>query len=149
MLSLRKTLLLGLACAIPARMHAQRGDTIAARELAPGVAYRQFTDTRGPWSMYLVRVDLRRANLEIRDSRAADQLKGRERVSDMVRRINTTGVRVLAAVNGDFFDLKSGENENNQVIAGEWWKGLRSPTRRTTRMTTPMFSSGWMLRDGR
>ena len=125
MLSLRKTLLLGLACAIPARMHAQRGDTIAARELAPGVAYRQFTDTRGPWSMYLVRVDLRRANLEIRDSRAADRLKGRERVSDMVRRINTTGVRVLAAVNGDFFDLKSGENENNQVIAGEWWKGLK------------------------
>jgi hypothetical protein len=34
-------------------------------------------------------------------------------------------VRVLAAVNGDFFELKSGENENNQVIAGEWWKGLK------------------------
>jgi hypothetical protein len=103
----------------------QAGDTIAARELAPGVAYRQFTDTRGPWSMHLVRVDLRRANLEIRGVRAADQLKGRERVSDMVRRTNTPGVRVLAAVNGDFFDLKSGENENNQVIAGEWWKGLK------------------------
>jgi hypothetical protein len=28
-------------------------------------------------------------------------------------------------VNADFFDLKSGENENNQVIAGEWWKGLK------------------------
>jgi hypothetical protein len=32
---------------------------------------------------------------------------------------------VLAAVNADFFDLESGENENNQVIAGEWWKGLK------------------------
>ena len=125
MLSLPKTLILGLACAVPAAVRAQRGDTVAARDLAPGMAYRQFTDTRGPWSVYLVRVDVRRANLEIRESRAADQLKGRERVSDMVRRINTTGVRVLAAVNGDFFDLKSGENENNQVIAGEWWKGLK------------------------
>jgi hypothetical protein len=28
-------------------------------------------------------------------------------------------------VNGDFFDLKTGENENDQVIAGEWWKGLK------------------------
>jgi len=43
----------------------------------------------------------------------------------MVRRANATGARVLAAVNGDFFELKSGENENNQVIAGEWWKGLK------------------------
>jgi hypothetical protein len=114
-----------LAVTFPAAMHAQAGDTTAARELAPGVAYRQFTDTRGPWAMYLVRVDLRRADLEIRNARAVDQLRGRERITDMVRRINTTGVRVLAAVNGDFFDLKSGENENNQVIAGEWWKGLK------------------------
>jgi hypothetical protein len=106
-------------------MHAQRGDTIVARELAPGVSYRQFTDARGPWAMNLVRVNLRHRGLEIRSARAADQLKGRERVTDMVRRLHTTGVRVLAAVNGDFFELKSGENENNQVIAGEWWKGLK------------------------
>jgi hypothetical protein len=43
----------------------------------------------------------------------------------MVRRATAAGVQVLAAVNADFFDLKSGENENNQVIAGEWWKGLK------------------------
>ena len=75
--------------------------------------------------MNLVRVNLRRRGLEIRSARALDQLKGRERVTDIVRRVNATGVRVLAAVNGDFFELKSGENENNQVIAGEWWKGLK------------------------
>lgn len=75
--------------------------------------------------MNLVRVDLRRADIEIRGARALDQLKGRERVTDMVRRANAAGVRVVAAVNADFFELKSGENENNQVIAGEWWKGLK------------------------
>ena len=116
-------MLLVEACA-PA-MHAPPVRTTPARELAPGVSYSQFTDPRGPWAFNLVRVDLRRANIEIRSARAFDQLKGRERVSDMVRRVNTTGVRVLAAVNADFFNLESGENENNQVIAGEWWKGLK------------------------
>lgn len=27
-------------------------------------------------------------------------------------------------VNADFFDLRGGENENNQVIAGECWTEL-------------------------
>jgi hypothetical protein len=97
----------------------------AGRELAPGVTHSQFTDPRGPWAINLVRVDLRRANIEIRAARAFDQLKGRERVSDMVRRVDNTGVHVLAAVNADFFNLETGENENNQVIDGEWWKGLK------------------------
>jgi hypothetical protein len=114
-----------LAALAPTAMRAQRGDTVVARELAPGVSYRKFSDPRGPWAMNLVRVNLRRKDLEIRSARALDHLKGRERVTDIVRRVNSTGVRVLAAVNGDFFELKSGENENNQVIAGEWWKGLK------------------------
>src|SRR5207237_7174653 len=106
-------------------VHAPRAQIAAARELAPGVTYSQFTDPRGPWAINLVRVDLRRAKIEIRSARALDHLQGRERVSDMVRRVNTTGVRVLAAVHGDFFNLDTGENENNQVIGGEWWKGLK------------------------
>jgi len=116
-------LLLAVACA-PA-IHTPPVRTTNARELAPGVSYSQFTDPRGPWAINLVRVDLRRANIEIRSARAFDRLQGRERVSDMVRRVDATGVRVLAAVNADFFNLESGENENNQVIAGEWWKGLK------------------------
>jgi hypothetical protein len=106
-------------------MHAPPVRTRAARELAPGVSYSQFTDPRGPWVINLVRVDMRRANIEVRSARAFDQLKGRERVSDMARRAEMTGVRVLAAVNADFFNLESGENENNQVMDGEWWKGLK------------------------
>jgi hypothetical protein len=112
-----------IAC--PTAALAQRGDTTVSRELAPGVSYRQFNDARGPWAMNLVRVDLRRKDLEIRGARALDNLKGREKVSDMVRRAAASGARVLAGVNADFFNLKSGENENNQVIAGEWWKGLK------------------------
>ena len=111
------------ACAWP--LDAQRAEPGATRSLAPGVTYRKLVDGRGPWVVYVLRVDLRRADLAVRHARAHDSLRGRERTSDMVRRTTGAGARVLAAVNADFFDLKSGENENNQVIAGEWWKGLK------------------------
>lgn len=107
------------------RSFGQTGDTLISRELAPGVSYRQFTDARGPLVMYLVRVDLRRGDLDLREARADAQLKGREKTTSMVQRAASEGSTVLAAVNADFFDLKTGENENQQVISGEWWKGLK------------------------
>jgi hypothetical protein len=114
-----------VAVVIPWSLRAQAGDTVTARDLAPGVAYRQFVDKSGPLVMHLVRVDLRRPGLEIRHVRAHDELRGREKTTDLVRRASAAGARVLVAVNADFFELKSGENENNQVIGGEWWKGLK------------------------
>src|SRR6185312_15668665 len=69
------TAILCLACA-PVNL-APVSDATAGREIAPGVSYRQFTDPRGPWVINLVRVDLRRADIEIRGARALDQLKGR------------------------------------------------------------------------
>lgn len=119
---LRQAILLVVGASIA---HAQSGDTVVSRQLAPGVAYRRFVDKRGPFVVNIVRVDLRRRDIELRHARARDDLKGREKTTDMVRRVASSGVTVLAGVNSDFFDLKSGENENNQVIAGEWWKGLK------------------------
>jgi hypothetical protein len=115
------------ATVAPPALRAQAGDTVVARRLAPGVEYRQIVDKRGPWVMGLVRLDLARGGFEIRHVRSHDRLTGRERLSAMVRRAEAgpAGARVLAAVNADFFDLKTGESENNQVIAGEWWKGLK------------------------
>ena len=118
-------LVFAIGALAPVIARAQVGDTIAAQQLAPGVDYRKFTDRRGPWTMYVVRVDLRQGDVELRAGRAYAHLKGRERVSSIARRESSTGVQVLAAVNADFFDLKTGENENNQVLAGEWWKGLK------------------------
>ncbi|HJQ54564.1 MAG TPA: phosphodiester glycosidase family protein [Gemmatimonadaceae bacterium] len=116
------TSILTLACAQAVRAPAPLR---AGRELAPGIIYEKYTDPRGPWAINVVRVDLRRSNIEIRAARAHDQLKGRERVSDMVKRASTNGTRVVAAVNADFFNLETGENENNQVLDSEWWKGLK------------------------
>ncbi|MEO7456107.1 MAG: phosphodiester glycosidase family protein, partial [Gemmatimonadaceae bacterium] len=48
-----------------------------------------------------------------------------EKTSAMAARASNGGARVVAAVNADFFWLTTGENENNQVLEGEWWKGVR------------------------
>ncbi len=117
---------LGLASASTASTaYAQHVDTVAHRELASGVTYTQFVNAAIPLVAYVVRVDLRRPDLGLRALRARDSLRGRESITDMAHRAQAKGVNVLAAVNGDFFELKSGENENNQVIDGEWWKGLK------------------------
>ncbi len=120
--------------ALPGMLSGQRSDTVrasdtartpdVARRLAPGVVYRRLTDPAGPSDMHLVQVDLRRGVASLRVMRAHDALRGREKVTGMVRRAEGSGARVLAAVNADFFWLDSGENENEQVLDGEWWKGL-------------------------
>ena len=119
------SLALGLSAADPPQLWAQTGDTIVSRTLAPGVEYRQFNDKTGPWRANLVRINLRVASVELRPARADDALRGREKTTAMVQRATVNGATVLAAVNADFFELRLGENENNQVINGEWWKGLK------------------------
>jgi hypothetical protein len=111
--------------ATPDAVRAQRSDTTAARTIAPGVTYRHIMDPRGPWNMHVVRVDLRHRELGLWHARALDSLRGRERPSSMAARLGSPELTVLAAVNADFFNLVSGETENNQVIAGEWWKGVK------------------------
>lgn len=103
-----------------------QADTLVSRALAPGVAYRQFVDKAGRLVAYVVRIDLRDASIELQHVRAHNALQTRERPTAMVRRLTETGANVLAAMNADFFNLQTGENENNQVVAGEWWKGLKN-----------------------
>lgn len=115
-----------LALCAATRAQAQAVDTLEARTLAPGVTYRRFIDRSGPSVVYLVRVELRRSDIELRHLRAHDRLGSRERASEMVKRATEPGATVLAAINADFFNLQTGENENNQVLDGEWWKGVRN-----------------------
>lgn len=93
--------------------------------VAPGVEWHRLVNAAGPWKVNLVTIDLTRCRCELREARAKDSLVAREKVSEMARRQPEGTDRVLAAINADFFDVKTGENENNQVIDGEWWKGVR------------------------
>lgn len=102
---------------------AQRADSTHTDTLSPGVTHTRFVRNGGPWVVHVIHADLRRTALV--HARAHDQLATRERVSAMVARRAGSGDTVLAAVNADFFDLATGASENNVLIDGEWWKGVR------------------------
>lgn len=102
----------------------QRIDSVEQRVVVPGVVYRHLAIAEGPWSVNVVEVNLRQPVLSIRSAHAGDKLRGRETVSSIVRRKTTDSAVVIAAINADFFSLKTGEDENNQVIEGEIFKGL-------------------------
>jgi len=104
-----------------------RADSLARRDVAPGLTHLRLVRLAGPWVINVVRLDLRRRELALVHVRARDSLRGRERLSAMAARRTAAGDTVLAAINADFFSLATGEIENNQVLDGEWWKGVKVP----------------------
>ena len=94
--------------------------------LAPGVVHTALVRAEGPWYVHVVAIDLRGNAYRVEVARAHDSLFGRERTTDMVRRAETRGERVIAAINADFFDLRggTGANENNEVLGGHVLKAV-------------------------
>ena len=121
---MRRILLAG-ALALAPQLAAQALDSVSRLVIAPGLTHTRLVRHAGPWIINVLTLDLRRAELGVRHVRAHDQLRTREKTSGMVARLEARGETVLAAINADFFDLATGENENNQVVDGEWWKGLK------------------------
>lgn len=70
--------------------------------------------------MNVLEIDLRTPGLSIRGIRANDAFKTRETVQSMVKRSPS----VVAAINGDFFNIRTGESENNVVVEGNIIKGV-------------------------
>jgi Phosphodiester glycosidase len=107
-----------------AALPAQRLDTVSTRDVAPGVVYRHLVAPAGPLNINVVTVDLRHPGIHIGLLRADDSLSGRERVSAMVHRHSGDSLRIVAAINGDFFNLGTGRNEDNEILAGEVWHAV-------------------------
>jgi hypothetical protein len=114
-----------LAAATPGTISGQRYDSSTTEIVAPGVVHRRLVVNSGPWRVNVLEIDLRQPGLSIRGARARDAYGGRETVRSMVDRYKGPG-RAVAAVNGDFFDVKTGtgQSENNVVIEGKVWKGV-------------------------
>ncbi len=90
-----------------------------------GVTHRTIIRAEGPWVIHVVELDLSCEDLDVAAVRAGDTFYGRERVSSMAQRTSASGETVLAGINADFFDLRTGEVENNMVANGEFVKGVR------------------------
>ncbi len=104
-------------------------DSIVTRVVADGVIHRQIARKDGPWSIHVLEIDLNNPDLEIVSGRAFDSLQGREKTSSIAQRKSRGGQTVLAAMNADFFNMETGENDLNQVIEGEIVKGVKKPSR--------------------
>ncbi|HEX6576037.1 MAG TPA: hypothetical protein VF042_13805, partial [Gemmatimonadaceae bacterium] len=119
-----KVAVLAFLFAIPAVASSQGDgwDSSSVRNVAPGVVYKRLVQNSGPWRINLLEVDLTQPGISIRGMKAKDSFIGRETVSSMAARYKGEG-RVVGAINGDFFNVRTGESENNVVIEGKLSKG--------------------------
>jgi hypothetical protein len=107
-----------LACFTPLELIAEEPDSVTVRTVRPGVTHRVLRRSGGPWLINVLEIDIRRKDLAIESARALDLVHGRETTRSIAVRKSDSLARVVAGLNADFFDLKTGETVNNQVING-------------------------------
>ncbi|TDQ42868.1 Ig-like domain-containing protein [Aureibacillus halotolerans] len=85
------------------------GDIIDAREieLAPGAMYSRvdLMDSNGQQNIHMVTFDPKNPQLELRAGKKAGKVYGMMGVTEMASQHDSPGSRVIAGVNGDFFDI--------------------------------------------
>ena len=96
-------------------------DSVTADTVVTGIVHYRVRRPTGPLNIHVVTVPVN-GGYEFTAARALDSLYGRERVTGMVKRRVDRGVRIPVALNADFFDLRTGANENNQITDGQIWK---------------------------
>ena len=111
-----------LAALFPGTARSQ-WDSATVRPVAPGIAHRRLVINSGPWRLNVLEIDLRRNDIALRGVKGNDSFASREKLTSMAARYKGPG-RVVAAINTDFFDVKTGESENNVVIEGLMSKGV-------------------------
>lgn len=101
-------------------------DTV--KPIGPLAWHREIFRPAGPWAIHVIEFDLRSPLLQLETIKASNQLKGKERTSSMAARADQPGHRVVAAINGDFYDTGNGVPINLQLRGGEI---LRQPSSRS------------------
>lgn len=99
-------------------LRAQSRDSIFVEELAPGILHKQIFNSRDTLMINIVRADMSKGNYYVKAVKARNSLLGREKVSEMASRSVDSLGEVICAINADFFNMKTGEVENNMVSEG-------------------------------
>lgn len=118
-----KALVYLAAFVLPVALSAQDWDSASTQVVAPGVTHKRVVVNSGPWRINVLEVDLTQPGISLHGMRAKDSFIGRETVRSMAARYNGPG-RVVGGVNADFFNVKTGESENNVMIEGNLSKGV-------------------------
>lgn len=122
-------------------------DSVSTHAVAPGITRRLIRSSTGPWTINVVYVDFDRCNAAQAVKGAATPA-GRFKVTDMLAALSPNE-HVVAGVNGDFFDLKTGTPTNLLIVNGRMF------TPPNTKPVLAFDSAGvpriatFALRDGR
>ncbi|MDX1493940.1 MAG: phosphodiester glycosidase family protein [Longimicrobiales bacterium] len=123
-------------------------DTVRAHALHPGVVYRYLWSPRGPWAVHAVQIRLaERCDVGLRVLRPEPREAGgagRARVSEMA---SGEGVRVLAAVNADFF-TPEGNPVGVEIVDDRVTSRAPRPTFAWRRGAEPWMGSASLEADG-
>lgn len=91
-------------------------------QVGPGVMhYHQVIDA-GPWNINIIKIDLNNPWLKFQSVKAGNKLLAFEKTSSMAARNNYEEHRVVAAINGDFYNTSTGEQVGTQVANGQLLK---------------------------
>ncbi|MCZ7610514.1 MAG: phosphodiester glycosidase family protein [Ignavibacterium sp.] len=91
-------------------------------QIGPGVThYHQIIDS-GPWNINIIKIDLQNPWLKFQSVKAGDKLQAFEKTTSMASRNNYEEHKVVAAINGDFYNTSTGEQIGSQIADGELLK---------------------------
>lgn len=130
-------------------------DTVRYEQVGPGMYYSKYLVHSIPWSINVFEADMTNKHFSIETIKAFNLLAGgRERTSSMSRRQSMPGHVTICAVNGDFFDLKTGMPNNIQVKNGEVLRNERPErpafgisSNNQISLSEPQFTGYIILRD--
>ena len=95
-------------------------------EVSPGIAYGQRRLPAIPWSIHIVQIDRKRAELRLESRHAGPGAVGLSPLSAQIAAVPMAMGKVEAAINGDFYQRDrayAGDSRGLQILSGEWASG--------------------------
>jgi exopolysaccharide biosynthesis protein len=130
-------------------------DKVQYKQVGPRMFFTKYVVHSVPWSIDVFEADMMNQYFAIETVKAFDVLAGgREKTSSMSARRNFTEHWSVSAINGDFFDMKTGMPNNIQVENGEIlriertdWPTIGFNSNNEVSISKPHFSGMLLLRD--
>ncbi|MFI2858613.1 phosphodiester glycosidase family protein [Paenibacillus sp. JSM ZJ436] len=78
--------------------------------IGPGASYtwKQLEVERGPERLHMIQFDPAQSSLSLKAAKTNGKLYGMQQLSAMAQEVDAQGSRVIAGINGDFYDMSSG-----------------------------------------
>ena len=120
-----KILSLFLVIIFAAFNYSQNKDSVKVTEVYPGILHKQIISTHDTLVINELQINLKNSGYRIEAIKADNLLKARETTSHLSKRLSDSLSTVIAAVNADFFMIKTGgEVINNMVSNGNFVKAI-------------------------